>query len=70
MVGEGDLPRKGHRVQITYKLTLPTGEVLDSTVLMRQLVVLSPRNLELELVTFAMEWIKRFKVFVFVLDDD
>lgn len=38
--------------------------------LMRQLVVLSPRNLELELVTFAMEWIKRFKVFVFVLDDD
>ena len=51
MVGEGDLPRKGHRVQITYKLTLP-------------------RNLELELVTFAMEWIKRFKVFVFILDDD
>ena len=32
VVGEGDLPRKGHRVQITYKLTLPTGEVLDSTV--------------------------------------
>lgn len=32
MVGTGDLPKKGHRVQINYKLTLPTGEVLDSTI--------------------------------------
>ena len=31
VVGDGNLPVKGHRVQIAYKLKLPTGEVLDST---------------------------------------
>ena len=30
VMGTGALPRKGHRVSIRYKLTLPTGEVLDS----------------------------------------
>ena len=28
--GTGKLPVSGHRVDISYKLTLPTGEVLDS----------------------------------------
>ncbi|CBK21945.2 uncharacterized protein [Blastocystis hominis] len=28
--GTGKLPISGHRVDISYKLTLPTGEVLDS----------------------------------------
>ena len=31
VVGDGNLPVKGHRVQIAYKLKRPTGEVLDST---------------------------------------
>lgn len=30
VVGTGSLPINGHRVEISYKLTLPTGEVLDS----------------------------------------
>lgn len=30
VVGTGASPINGHRVQIAYKLTLPTGEVLDS----------------------------------------
>ena len=29
-IGTGSLPINGHRVEISYKLTLPTGEVLDS----------------------------------------
>ena len=30
VVGTGRIPVNGHRIQISYRLTLPTGEVLNS----------------------------------------